>query len=169
MIFVGIPADSRMLGPHPFQAVGEKYIRAVVDGAGCLPVLLPSLAPPLDLRALLESLDGLLLTGAYSNIEPHHYGREASYEGNTHDPARDLNTLSLVPLAIERGLPVLASVGSTAPFIGSVKTFKYPGQMFFSNTNTIVANFDKYMVFIGFVNTGNNRSVLLSVFRCIDH
>lgn len=105
---VGLPCDRKQIGHHPFQAVGEKYIRAVVDGAGCLPVLLPSLAPPLDLRALLGSLDGLLLTGAYSNIEPHHYGSEPSFEGNLHDPARDATTLGIVPLAIELGLPVLA-------------------------------------------------------------
>ena len=87
---VGLPSDRKQIGHHPFQAVGEKYIRAVVDGAGCLPVLVPSLAPPLDLRALLADLDGLLLTGAYSNIEPHHYGNEPSYPGNLHDPARDI-------------------------------------------------------------------------------
>lgn len=105
---VGLPSDRKQIGHHPFQAVGEKYIRAVVDGAGCLPVLIPSLTPPLDLRAVLENLDGLLLTGAYSNIEPHHYGREASWAGNLHDPARDATTLGIVPLAIELRVPVLA-------------------------------------------------------------
>ena len=105
---VGLPSDRKQIGHHPFQAVGEKYIRAVVDGAGCLPVLIPSLAPPLDLRALLENLDGLLLTGAYSNIEPHHYGNDPSYPGNLHDPARDATTLGIVPLAIEMRVPVLA-------------------------------------------------------------
>lgn len=105
---VGLPSDRKQIGHHPFQAVGEKYIRAVVDGAGCLPLLVPSLSPPLDLRELLSRLDGLLLTGAYSNIEPHHYGNEASFEGNQHDPARDANTLPLVPLAIEMRVPVLA-------------------------------------------------------------
>jgi putative glutamine amidotransferase len=105
---VGLPSDRKQIGHHPFQAVGEKYIRAVVDGAGCLPVLIPSLAPPLDLRALLESLDGLLLTGAYSNIEPHRYGSDPSYAGNLHDPARDTTTLGIVPLAIEMRVPVLA-------------------------------------------------------------
>jgi putative glutamine amidotransferase len=64
--------------------------------------------PPLDLRALLDSLDGLLLTGAYSNIEPHHYDGGPSYEGNLHDPARDATSLSLVTLAIEKRVPVLA-------------------------------------------------------------
>lgn len=97
-----------MLGPHPTQTVGEKYIRAIIDGAGCLPLLIPSLDPATDLRATLTELDGLMLTGAYSNIEPHHYGEEPSWEGNLHDPVRDANTLDIVPLAIEMKVPVLA-------------------------------------------------------------
>jgi putative glutamine amidotransferase len=105
---VGLPADSKPIGLHRYQAVGEKYIRAVVTGAQALPLLIPSLDPPLDLRALLAGLDGLLLTGAYSNIEPHHYDGGPSYEGNLHDPARDANTLSLVKMAIEMHVPVLA-------------------------------------------------------------
>ena len=36
---IGIPADRRMLGPHPFHAVGEKYIHAIVQAAEALPVL----------------------------------------------------------------------------------------------------------------------------------
>lgn len=106
--WVGIPADQKQIGKHPFQAVGEKYVRGVWEGAGCLPLLLPSLRPSLPLRELLEGLDGLFLTGAYSNIEPHHYSDEPSFEGNEHDPARDHNTLSLIPLALEMGVPVFA-------------------------------------------------------------
>ena len=75
---VGLPSDRKQIGLHPFQVVGEKYLRAVVDGAGCLPLVIPSLSPPLDLRETLAQLDGLLLTGAYSNIEPHHYSDEPS-------------------------------------------------------------------------------------------
>uniref|UniRef100_UPI0028C3787D gamma-glutamyl-gamma-aminobutyrate hydrolase family protein n=2 Tax=Pseudoxanthomonas TaxID=83618 RepID=UPI0028C3787D len=52
--------------------------------------------------------DGLLLTGAVSNIEPHHYSDESSYEGNLLDPRRDATNLPLIPLAIEMGVPVLA-------------------------------------------------------------
>jgi putative glutamine amidotransferase len=105
---VGLPSDRKQIGHHPFQAVGEKYIRGVTDGAGCLPVLLPSMNPPLDLRELLSQLDGLLLTGSLSNIEPHHYSDEPSYPGNLHDPSRDATTLPIVPLAIEMKVPVLA-------------------------------------------------------------
>lgn len=105
---VGVPTDRKMIGPHPFLAAGEKYVRAVVDGAGCLPLLIPALQPALPLRSLLEGFDGILLTGSVSNIEPHHYGDEPSYPGNLHDPARDATNLALIPLAIELGLPILA-------------------------------------------------------------
>ena len=105
---VGLPTDRKQIGPHPFLAVGEKYVRAVVEGAGALPLLLPTLQPALSPEALLDSIDGLLLTGAVSNIEPRHYTDEPSYEGNLHDPVRDATTLALVPLAIAKGIPVLA-------------------------------------------------------------
>ncbi|PZO07546.1 MAG: gamma-glutamyl-gamma-aminobutyrate hydrolase [Lysobacteraceae bacterium] len=105
---VGLPSDRRQIGLHPFQAVGEKYLRAVMDGTGCLPLVIPSLSPPLDLREILGHLDGLLLTGAHSNIEPHHYSDEPSFPGNDHDPARDATTLGIVTLAIGMGVPVLA-------------------------------------------------------------
>ncbi len=108
MIFVGIPADSKIIGPHPFQAVGEKYIRGVLDGADAQPLLIPSMHRGLDLDALLDHLDGLLLPGSPSNIEPHHYSDEPSFDGNIHDPARDLTTLNLIPKAIAKGVPVLA-------------------------------------------------------------
>ena len=105
---VGLPTDHKQIGAHPFLAVGEKYVRAVVDGAGCLPLLVPTLDPVLPLRDVLAGLDGLLLTGAVSNIEPHHYSDESSYEGNLLDPRRDATNLPLIPLAIEMGVPVLA-------------------------------------------------------------
>ncbi len=105
---VGLPTDRKVIGPHPFLAVGEKYVRAVVDGAGCLPLLIPGLQPTLPLPQLLEGLDGVLLTGSVSNIEPHRYSDEPSYSGNLHDPARDETNLALIPLASELGLPILA-------------------------------------------------------------
>jgi len=105
---VGVPSDSRQIGLHPFQVVGEKYLRALVDAAGVLPVAIPSLSPSLPSDVYLDALDGLLLTGSPSNIEPHHYGTESSWEGNLHDPARDASTLPLVLAAHEARVPVLA-------------------------------------------------------------
>ena len=105
---IGLPADRKQIDEHPFQAVGEKYLRAIVDAGVGLPLILPSLDPPLPLAPLLDDLDGVLLTGSLSNIEPHHYSDEPSYQDNLHDAARDANTLALVRLAIARKLPLLA-------------------------------------------------------------
>ena len=105
---IGIPCDRKIIGPHPFQAVGEKYVRALVDANVGMPILIPSLDPPLALEALLGQLDGILLTGSVSNIEPHHYSDEPSYAGNFHDPQRDATTLSLVQVAVRMRIPLLA-------------------------------------------------------------
>lgn len=104
---VAVPADRKMIGPHPFQSVGEKYLRALRDAADVWPVPLPS---PLagEVEQWLDEVDGLFLTGSHSNIEPHRFGAEVVDAGFLHDPARDEASLSLIPLALERGLPVLA-------------------------------------------------------------
>jgi putative glutamine amidotransferase len=104
---IGIPADRRMLGPHPFHAVGEKYITALLRSAGTLPLLIPSLGDELGLDELLAQFDGLLFTGSPSNVEPSRYGGEASRPGTLHDSERDATTLSLIPRAIAAGIPVL--------------------------------------------------------------
>jgi putative glutamine amidotransferase len=96
-----------MLGPHPFHAVGEKYIAAVLRQSDALPLLIPSLGDELGLGELLDELDGLLFTGSPSNVEPQRYGGDASRPGTLHDPARDATTLGLIPRAIEAGVPVL--------------------------------------------------------------
>jgi putative glutamine amidotransferase len=105
--FIGIPADRRMLGKHWFHAVGEKYIAAVAQAADATPVLIPAMGDTLDLAALLERFDGLLLTGSPSNVEPHHYEGPPSDPGTLHDPERDATTLPLIPAAVAAGIPVL--------------------------------------------------------------
>jgi putative glutamine amidotransferase len=104
---IGIPADRRMVGHHPFHMVGEKYARAVIDAAHGAPVLIPSLAEELGFEELLERLDGLLFTGSPSNVEPRHYDGPPSAPGTLHDPARDATTLPLIRKAVESGVPVL--------------------------------------------------------------
>ncbi len=103
---IGIPADRRMLGLHPFHAVGEKYITAILGG-GMLPLLVPALGEELAADELLDAVDGLLLTGSPSNVEPHHYSGEPSAPGTLHDPARDATTLPLIPRAVAAGVPLL--------------------------------------------------------------
>jgi putative glutamine amidotransferase len=104
---VAVPADRKLIGPHPFQAVGEKYLRALYEVGGLWPVPLPSLFA-LDDLAWLDGVDGLFLTGSHSNIEPQRYGAPVVDAGFLHDPVRDAATLGLIPLALQRKLPILA-------------------------------------------------------------
>jgi putative glutamine amidotransferase len=104
---IGIPADRRVVGLHPFHMVGEKYARAVLDAADALPLIVPSLAEELRLDDLLSRLDGILFTGSPSNVEPHHYAGAPSAPGTLHDPARDATTLPLIRKAVQAGVPVL--------------------------------------------------------------
>ena len=105
---IGIPADRRQLDPHPFHMVGEKYITAIRDGADALPFLIPVLGHTLDADDILSRVDGIMLTGSPSNVEPHHYDGEPSRPGTLHDPHRDETTLRLIERALETGVPLFA-------------------------------------------------------------
>ncbi|HEX4024853.1 MAG TPA: gamma-glutamyl-gamma-aminobutyrate hydrolase family protein [Steroidobacteraceae bacterium] len=108
---IGVPADRRVLGSHPYHLAGEKYLAAVLEAANAIPLIIPALGRELErhelLDELIDSLDGLLFTGSPSNVEPHHYGGEPSEAGTLHDPQRDHTTLPLIPRAVAAGLPVL--------------------------------------------------------------
>jgi putative glutamine amidotransferase len=104
---IGLPADRRMIGLHPFHAVGDKYLRAVVEAADCVPLLIPALGELVSVDELLDVVDGLVFTGSPSNVEPLRYSGPASAPGTLHDLDRDATTLPLIPEAIERGIPVM--------------------------------------------------------------
>lgn len=112
---VGIPCDVKMLGPHPFHAVGEKYLAAVDSGAGTRPILLPvprfsSEAGRFDIEAELEGIfalcDGIFLTGSHSNVHPKHYEGPTPRDGVLLDEQRDTLTLDLIRACVEREVPL---------------------------------------------------------------
>ena len=105
---IGISACRKQLDPHPFHVVGEKYVNAVVDGAMATPLLIPPLGAALNLDQVLDSVDGILLTGSPSNLEPYHYGYGAGEAVPPHDPQRDATTLPLITRAVEREVPLFA-------------------------------------------------------------
>lgn len=104
---IGISADRRMIGHHPFHMAGEKYLTAIAEGAGGIPVLLPALGDVLDIEEVLRHLDGIVLPGSPSNVEPYRYAGSASAPGTLHDPQRDATTLTLIPRAVQTGVPLL--------------------------------------------------------------
>jgi putative glutamine amidotransferase len=105
---VGLPCCTRMVGEHPAHWAGEKYIIAVSDAAGALPILVPALGDRFDVADIVGRLDGLLLTGSRSNVEPHHYHGAPSAPDTLHDAQRDAVALPLIRVAVAAELPVLA-------------------------------------------------------------
>jgi putative glutamine amidotransferase len=105
---IGIPACVKEADGLPFHAAGEKYITAVAHAAGGLPWVIPALGSFYDIPDLVSRLDGLLVTGSRSNLEPHQYGRELERAESPKDPARDATTLPLIREALAQGLPVFA-------------------------------------------------------------
>ena len=109
-IIIGIPACSRDVAGHPNHATPSRYGDAVIGGAGGMPILLPPVGAEVGDRLLhvLDRLDGLLLSGSPSNVEPTRYGTDPDATPGLHDPPRDATTLPLIRAALARGLPVLA-------------------------------------------------------------
>src|SRR5215472_4413991 len=96
MPVVGVPTCLRAVKGRVFHGVNERCPRALIDAAGCLPLLIPAIGSRVDVCVLLDRLDGLLLTGSPSNVHPSHYGAAPSHPEILHDPERDATTLPLI-------------------------------------------------------------------------
>jgi putative glutamine amidotransferase len=106
-----VPACQRQLGNHVWHMAQDKYLHAVLLGAACMPLVLPAFGANIDLYdldAALRIADGVLLTGAASNVDAHLYGEEIRFPELPQDPARDATTLPLIRAALARKLPLLA-------------------------------------------------------------
>lgn len=101
-----VPACNRMLGQHPYQVVGKKYIDAV-RLAGCQPLVVPWASID-EIDALLDLADGVFLTGSPSNVHPGQFGEGVHDTTLPLDADRDGWTLPLIPRALELGIPLLA-------------------------------------------------------------
>lgn len=88
--------------------VGEKYLKAITEAAAAVPLIIPVLADDLAIDELVDQVDGVLLTGSPSDIEPHHYGGEAGDPDALRDPHRDALTLPIARHALEQGVPLFA-------------------------------------------------------------
>jgi putative glutamine amidotransferase len=104
---IGIPACIKMLGEHPFHAVGAKYIDAVVAASDCIPLILPAIGDQQDIAQILTLVDGILLTGSLSNVDPERYGKPLSQSNMYMDKARDATTFPLIEATIAIGKPLL--------------------------------------------------------------
>ena len=99
---VGLPADTYENFGFLFHSLGDKYVRALAEVSKVLPVMIPSMIDAPNLDALLDHFDGVLMTGAVSNVHPPHYGEAATLDHEPYDHARDSTTLKLIRAVIDR-------------------------------------------------------------------
>ncbi|HVY19079.1 MAG TPA: gamma-glutamyl-gamma-aminobutyrate hydrolase family protein [Bauldia sp.] len=104
---VAVAADVKDIDGYRWHAVADQYLRALVDGAGVLPLILPSL-DNIDFDALLERVDGVLFPGSKSNVHPSAYGEPEDERAKPFDPARDAVSLPLIKDALAKGVPIFA-------------------------------------------------------------
>jgi putative glutamine amidotransferase len=107
---VGISCCTKLFGAFGMNnhAASDTYVRATDQVVGAVPVLLPANGHTADIQSLLARLDGIILTGSRSNVQPLLYEGPDHAEGTPEDPMRDAVTLPLIRAAVAQGVPVLA-------------------------------------------------------------
>lgn len=107
---VWVPLDHRLLGEDghqvPFLVLGDKYAEALRQGAGAQSVAFP-LAAAEEIPALLELVDGVMLTGSPSNVHPSHFGQPVADVRLPLDLERDALTLPLIRACLSQEVPLL--------------------------------------------------------------
>lgn len=90
---------------RPIQAVASRFIEPLVQVSDATVLLVPAIPDAMDIAQLAERLDGLLLTGARSNVAASRYGGPPCRRDRL-DERRDEVALALSARMIERGRPV---------------------------------------------------------------
>jgi putative glutamine amidotransferase len=103
---IGLTACAVELDGVPNFVCRANYARAVWE-AGGLPIVLPAMGPIIARSELFEVLDGFVLTGSVSNVDPGRYD-ETRDNSKAYDEARDATVFPLIEAAIRIGIPIFA-------------------------------------------------------------
>ena len=102
---LGIIACNRTVGTEVAQTVINRYATAAMRHADCAALIIPSLPDHMRAAEIVGRLDGVLLTGTPSNVEPALYGDASEGEG-PFDPDRDRMMTDLVEAVIAARRPL---------------------------------------------------------------
>ena len=108
MTIIAVTSDIKFIDIYEWHSAPRTFVNAVVKGASAIPLIVPSLTDEADIDEILDHVDGVLLTGARSNVYPTLYGEEPTEAHGPHDHERDATTLPLARKALKRGVPLLA-------------------------------------------------------------
>lgn len=104
---VGVIGNSQRIEQRfAVQAVGERNLRAIAEVAGALPLMFAGAPDITDIGALLDVVDGVLLTGARANVHPSRFRTEPDPKHEPYDEQRDDVALALAQACVARGIPI---------------------------------------------------------------
>jgi putative glutamine amidotransferase len=105
---VAVPADIRFFTETNWHCAQNQYLQAALDVSGVMSFIIPAFEHGNETDAILDRVDGLLVTGSATNVHPSLYGQDAREEDGPFDPGRDATSLPLIRRALDRGIPMLA-------------------------------------------------------------
>jgi len=88
------------------HGVGERNLRAIAEVAGALPLMFAGTPGVTDVGALLQAVDGVLLTGARANVHPARFRTQPHPAHEPYDEDRDALALALVEACVANGVPI---------------------------------------------------------------
>lgn len=95
---------------EPLIVIQDRYARAL-EAAGAVPVVLPVLPSSRNINAMIDRLDGLLVSGGNFDIHPRFYGEKPIRSlGEIKEERTDFE-LGLIALALKRDMPLLGICG----------------------------------------------------------
>jgi putative glutamine amidotransferase len=103
---LGVISCNRAVDHQAAQVVMTRYLTAALAYADAAGLLVPAMPELMHAREIAPRLDGLLLTGTPSNLDPQRYGELVDDAPGPFDPERDEMTARLVEAMLEIGKPV---------------------------------------------------------------
>ena len=103
---LGVICCNRSIDGQAGQAVMTRYLNSALRYAEAAGLLIPALPELFHAREVAPRIDGLLLTGTPSNLDPKRYGAPAEDALGPFDPDRDEMTSELIAAMLDLGKPV---------------------------------------------------------------
>lgn len=104
---VGLAANVCEMNQQNYHSINEKYLIAISGVSKGIPLIVPALSDMIDIHGLLDRMDGIVVTGAVSNVHPPHYGQLPTEKHEPYDHHRDALTLALIAEVLRREMPLL--------------------------------------------------------------
>src|SRR5258705_12641482 len=96
----------RIEDPFATELGGERNLRAVAEVSGALPLMFPGAPDITDIGALLDAVDGVVLTGARANVHPTRFRTQPDPRHEPYDLLRYDLALALSEACLDPGIPL---------------------------------------------------------------